>query len=99
MSASAPPCARKWHNIADDAGKLRVIPCDVDGDVFALPGADAQPAADQILFVGAVRHVKGVDLLLHSMRLLADVFIYSGTENIAADAPHTVPLHALLDSG
>ena len=57
---------------ADAPAKLRIIPCDVDGDVFALPGADVRPAAHQVLFVGAVRHVKGVDVLLHAMRKLAD---------------------------
>jgi glycosyltransferase involved in cell wall biosynthesis len=57
------------------AGKrenLVVIPDGVDGSVFKMapPGQGRVP--DQLLFVGAIRPVKGVDVLLRAMRLLAD---------------------------
>jgi len=49
-----------------------VIPNGVDGSMFttSVNGHGRMPG--QILFVGAVRPVKGVDILLKSMRLLAD---------------------------
>jgi glycosyltransferase involved in cell wall biosynthesis len=57
------------------AGKmpqLRVIPDGVDGAVFRLPEDGAARIPNQILFVGAIRPVKGVDILLRAVRLLAD---------------------------
>jgi teichuronic acid biosynthesis glycosyltransferase TuaC len=51
---------------------LVVIPNGVDGSMFttSLNGHGRVPG--QILFAGAVRPIKGVDILLKSMRLLAD---------------------------
>jgi glycosyltransferase involved in cell wall biosynthesis len=51
---------------------LRVIPDGVDGSVFTLPPSDVRRLADQVLFVGVVRPVKGVDILLRAMRLLVE---------------------------
>jgi teichuronic acid biosynthesis glycosyltransferase TuaC len=56
------------------AGKLEnlvVIPCGVDGSEFSLPANRNGRVPDQIVFVGAVRPVKGVDVLLEAMRVLA----------------------------
>ncbi len=52
-------------------GKVQVMPNVVDGRVFRfLP--DHQRKAGQILFVGAVRYSKGVDLLLEALRAVRD---------------------------
>jgi glycosyltransferase involved in cell wall biosynthesis len=58
--------------LTGESEKLRVIPDAVDGDVFALPEQGQRPNLDQIIFVGAIRPVKGVDVLLRAVRLLAD---------------------------
>jgi teichuronic acid biosynthesis glycosyltransferase TuaC len=58
--------------LAGESEKLRVIPDAVDGSVFALAAKEASPVANQIVFVGAIRPVKGVDVLIRSLRLLAD---------------------------
>jgi glycosyltransferase involved in cell wall biosynthesis len=52
--------------------QLAVIPDCVDADVFKLPAEPIQRLRDQLLFVGAVRPVKGVDILLRALRLLRD---------------------------
>ena len=57
------------------AGKMEnlvVIPCGVDGSVFTLPSDGQARDPNQILFVGAIRPVKGVDILLRALRILAD---------------------------
>jgi glycosyltransferase involved in cell wall biosynthesis len=51
--------------------QLTVIPDGVDGSVFTLPEGGAKRSKDQILFVGAIRPVKGVDVLLQAVRVLA----------------------------
>src|SRR5713226_4678167 len=52
--------------------KIRVIPNAVDGTIFTLPAKGQRPIVNQIIFVGAIRPVKGVDILLRAMRLLAE---------------------------
>jgi teichuronic acid biosynthesis glycosyltransferase TuaC len=55
---------------AGDRGNLVVLPNAVNGSVFTHnPGASYLP--NQILFAGAVRPVKGVDVLLKAMHVLA----------------------------
>jgi len=54
-----------------DLQHLTVIPDGVDASVFRLPEAGEKRARDQILFVGAIRPVKGVDILLQALRVLA----------------------------
>jgi glycosyltransferase involved in cell wall biosynthesis len=54
------------------ADNVRVIPDGVDGDVFRLPPPGVLRARGRILFVGAIRPVKGVDVLLNAMRILVD---------------------------
>lgn len=54
------------------ADKLRVIPVGVDGTIFKRCEGASQQHPNQILFVGAIRPVKGVDVLLRAIRLLAD---------------------------
>jgi glycosyltransferase involved in cell wall biosynthesis len=50
--------------------RLRVIPIGVDGSVFT-PLADcAVPDPNQIVYVGRVHRIKGIDVLLQSMRVL-----------------------------
>ena len=51
---------------------LRVIPDGVDGSIFRLPHEGVPPLRNQVLFVGVVRPLKGVDVLLKAMRLLVD---------------------------
>jgi glycosyltransferase involved in cell wall biosynthesis len=55
----------------DRPDKLRVIPCGVDGAVFDLPPPGAARRPEQLLFVGAVRPVKGLDVLLRALQRLA----------------------------
>lgn len=52
--------------------QMRVIPNGVDGSIFAAPQNGDRPRSNQILFVGIMRLVKGVDILLKAMRLLVD---------------------------
>jgi len=52
--------------------KMRVIPNAVDGTIFTLPPRGQRPKDNQVLFVGAIRPVKGVDILLRAMRLLVE---------------------------
>jgi glycosyltransferase involved in cell wall biosynthesis len=51
---------------------LRVIPNGIDTSLFTLPRTRVEPKLDQILFVGAVRPVKGLDVLLKALRQLKD---------------------------
>ena len=57
---------------AGETDKLRVIPDGVDGSVFTLSENGRRPSSNQILFVGNIRPVKGVDILIKSIRLLVD---------------------------
>jgi glycosyltransferase involved in cell wall biosynthesis len=52
--------------------QLAIIPDGVDGSVFTLPERGTPRRRNQLLFVGAIRPVKGVDILLRALRLLAD---------------------------
>jgi glycosyltransferase involved in cell wall biosynthesis len=54
------------------SGDLRVVPDAIDGSVFTLPRNGTVRDERQILFTGAIRPVKGVDVLLEAMRLLAE---------------------------
>ena len=54
-----------------DSPRLRVIPDGVDGEVFAMPPPGRTARRSQVLFVGNIRYVKGVDVLLRAMALLA----------------------------
>jgi glycosyltransferase involved in cell wall biosynthesis len=51
--------------------QLTVLPDGVDGSVFTLPDKGTKRVHDQLLFVGAVRPVKGADILLRALRVLA----------------------------
>lgn len=53
-----------------DSPKLRVIPDCVDAEVYRLAEDGVGWKPDQILFVGTIRHVKGVDVLLRAIKLL-----------------------------
>jgi glycosyltransferase involved in cell wall biosynthesis len=59
-------------HFAGESQRLQVVPGGVDGSVFKV--ADHRPSyiPNQILFVGIMRPVKGVDILLKAMRLLMD---------------------------
>lgn len=57
------------------AGKMEnliVIPDGVNSSEFSMPADQNGRIPDQIVFVGAVRPVKGVDVLLRAMRILED---------------------------
>ena len=56
----------------DQPAKLRTIPDGIDPSVFKLPDVSTTTRKEQILFVGIIRPVKGVDILLKALRLLAD---------------------------
>jgi teichuronic acid biosynthesis glycosyltransferase TuaC len=58
--------------VVDAPEKMRVIPNAVDGTIFTLPAKGQRPISNQILFVGAIRPVKGVDILLRAMRVLRE---------------------------
>src|SRR5262249_230342 len=47
------------ENYAGHLPHLRIIPDGVDGSLFTLPQTGARRSKDQILFVGAIRPVKG----------------------------------------
>ena len=56
---------------ADDAPRIEIVPVGVNPELFRLrPDLPRRP--DQILFVGFINYVKGVDVLLRALRLLAD---------------------------
>jgi teichuronic acid biosynthesis glycosyltransferase TuaC len=55
---------------AGDEPRVEVVPVGVDGDRFRLGTGPRIP--DQILFVGFVNYMKGIDVLLEAMRLLRD---------------------------
>src|SRR5262249_1769382 len=59
-------------DFVDQSEKLRVIPDGIDTSVFAPPSAATRIRKKQILFVGIIRPVKGVDILLKALRLLAN---------------------------
>ena len=52
--------------------RLKLIPDAVDGSVFTLPPRGQRRIPNQILLVGAIRHVKGADILARSLRILTD---------------------------
>ena len=51
---------------------LRVVPDAVDHSQFTLPSNGTKKIPNRVLFVGVIRPVKGVDVLLRAMRLLTD---------------------------
>jgi teichuronic acid biosynthesis glycosyltransferase TuaC len=59
--------------IDDVAGRdvpAQVVPIGVDGDVFTLKSTAQRQMPDRILYVGYMKHVKGVDALLRAMPLV-----------------------------
>jgi teichuronic acid biosynthesis glycosyltransferase TuaC len=63
---------RTVEQFAGNMENLVVIPCGVDGSEFTIRTETQARDPNQILFVGAIRPVKGVDVLLRAVRLLAD---------------------------
>lgn len=63
---------RTIEQFAGRLDTLVVIPDGVDGSEFTPRPAGLTARTDQILFVGAVRPVKGVDVLLRALRVMAD---------------------------
>jgi glycosyltransferase involved in cell wall biosynthesis len=51
--------------------RLHVVPDAVDGEAFRLRDPGTERRAGQILFVGIIRRVKGVDVLLRALHVLA----------------------------
>src|SRR5216683_5714096 len=66
------PVRESVARVVGASEKLRVIPVGVDGTIFNRSENEGQPLPNQVLFVGAIRPVKGVDILLRAMRLLVD---------------------------
>ena len=54
-----------------DSARLHVIPLGVDETVFKFPPPGQEKRPHQLLFVGAVRPVKGLDVLLQALAILA----------------------------
>ncbi|MBM2822233.1 MAG: glycoside hydrolase [Thermoleophilia bacterium] len=54
-----------------DQDRVKVVSVGVDGDVFRIGPSEAR-RPDQILYVGWINYVKGVDVLLRAMALLKD---------------------------
>lgn len=52
--------------------RISVVPNTVDGDVFSFDGPREVPTRPRLLFVGIMRKVKGIDVLLRALRLLLD---------------------------
>jgi teichuronic acid biosynthesis glycosyltransferase TuaC len=63
---------RSVANYTGEQDRLVVVPNSVDGSVFTSLTDGRERIPNQILFAGAVRPVKGVDLLLRSLRLLVE---------------------------
>lgn len=61
---------REMADLTGENAKLRVIPCGVDGATFHRRSDGVAMKSRQILFVGAVRRVKGLDVLLRALRCL-----------------------------
>jgi len=55
-----------------DSPRLRIVPNLVDERTFRLPAAGTARDSKRLLFVGLIRRVKGVDVLLHALRRLLD---------------------------
>jgi glycosyltransferase involved in cell wall biosynthesis len=55
---------------AGDEPRVEVVPVGVDTALFRMPSAPRIP--DQILFVGFLNHMKGIDVLLDAIALLRD---------------------------
>jgi glycosyltransferase involved in cell wall biosynthesis len=60
------------HFVGAGAENLTVIPNGVDPSEFPLAAPAEARDPNQILFVGAIRPVKGVDLLIRAVRILVD---------------------------
>jgi teichuronic acid biosynthesis glycosyltransferase TuaC len=60
------------EHFVGEAHNLTVVPNGVDASEFTLPDRADSRNPHQLLFVGAIRPVKGVDVLLKAMRVLAD---------------------------
>jgi glycosyltransferase involved in cell wall biosynthesis len=60
------------EHFTGDRARLRTIPDPVDGEVFRLPGDGHRKVPNQLLLVGAMRHVKGPDILARALRILVD---------------------------
>ena len=69
VSESVERTVRHFVGASDN---FTVIPNGVDPDEFTLPDQTVQRDPHQILFVGAIRPVKGLDVLLRAMRILRD---------------------------
>lgn len=55
-----------------ESAKLRVIPVGVDGSVFTPPPDSDRPSPTQVLYVGRINFIKGLDVLLRAMRQLVN---------------------------
>jgi teichuronic acid biosynthesis glycosyltransferase TuaC len=66
-------CTRETiSHFTGETSKLRVIHNGVDGTVFSSLPENRTAFSNQILYVGVMRQVKGVDVLLKAMRRLVD---------------------------
>jgi len=63
---------RSIAHYTGESDRLRVIPVGVDTDIFTPLPVGQQPDPESILYVGRIHETKGVDVLLHAIRLLVD---------------------------
>jgi teichuronic acid biosynthesis glycosyltransferase TuaC len=56
-----------------DSDRLRTIPIGVNGQVFVRPPDEAARDPERILYVGRIHSIKGVDVLLRTMRRLIEM--------------------------
>jgi glycosyltransferase involved in cell wall biosynthesis len=57
---------------AGDSDRLRTIPIGVDGQLFVSPPNESARDPNQILYVGRIHTIKGVDVLLRTMRRVVE---------------------------
>lgn len=86
-----------------EAVPVDVIPNVVDETIFTLPGENEPRDRDHLLFVGLIRHVKGLDVLVRALgHLLPDYpslrLSVAGGSFYRAYARDAAEVHALVDS-
>src|SRR6266540_56094 len=72
LTALSESVRRTVEQFVGNAGNLTVIPNGVDPSEFPRRAAQEPRDPNQLLFVGIIRPVKGVDILLRALRILVD---------------------------
>ncbi len=72
VTAVSPATYEGTRRIVGERTLVEVLPNVVDDDVFALPSPPRRPEPNLVLYAGATRHVKGLDVLAEAMRILVN---------------------------